>query len=33
MSMPILMMGKSIETISDVPAGNTCLIAGIDNYL
>lgn len=31
--MPVLMMGKNVENISSVPAGNTCAIVGIDNYL
>lgn len=31
--MPVLMMGKNVENISNVPAGNTCALVGIDNYL
>jgi elongation factor 2 len=29
----VLMMGRTIETISDVPAGNTVGLVGIDQYL
>lgn len=32
-SMPLIMMGKNVEHISNVPAGNTCAIVGIDNFL
>lgn len=33
MTSPIIMMGDNIENINDVPAGNTCAIVGIENYI
>jgi elongation factor 2 len=32
-TMPVLMMGKNVESVSEIPAGNTCAIIGIDNCL
>lgn len=33
MTSPIIMMGDNIENINDVPAGNTCAIVGIENFI
>ena len=29
----VIMMGKYTEQVADVPAGNTCALVGVDQYL
>jgi len=29
----IIMMGRNVEQVADIPAGNTCGLVGVDNYL
>merc|ERR1711990_518496 len=29
----IIMMGRSVERVNDIPAGNTCGLVGVDQYL
>jgi len=29
----VIMMGRSTETVNDIPAGNTCGVIGVDQYL
>nr|UGN13547.1 elongation factor 2 [Placilonga atlantica] len=29
----VIMMGRSVEQVADIPAGNTCALVGVDNYI
>jgi len=29
----VIMMGRTVEQVADVPAGNTCALVGVDSYL
>ena len=29
----VVMMGRTVESVADIPAGNVCGIVGVDQYL